>query len=368
MHGNQAPEPKTRSCQLSRRVATSIAPFFLCAASVAGQTTVTIDDRVSCRECAVSFSLAARLGSSNDPTGVAVLAEVAVDSRGRYAVASDVTPGEILIYDSSGRFVRTIGRRGSGPGEFQTLTKLQFGPGDSLHVLATRTARYTVFGPSLEHVRSVGLAGRAYSFAVGPSGQVVADVHSVAQSSTFGFRVFSASGEPLTAFEAISNADAAAHGRSRRHVAIGPDGGIWTARPDHYEIRSYDAQGRLRATYQASRDWLASAPRPERLEITAKPQGQISAVFVDQGGLVWVFGVVADVNWRPPSEDVPPNPSAMYDTVIEVFEPRSGAIVARGRVDHIVYPLRSGQVYGVVQQPSGDHQVQVWNATLPARP
>jgi len=44
----------------------------------------------------------------------------------------------------------------------------------------------------------------------------------------------------------------------------------------------------------------------------------------------------------------------------------SVSIVGYARVDHIVFPLRSGQIHGIVSQPSGDDLVQIWNVTVPA--
>lgn len=336
---------------------------------LSGQSVFSIASPSTCLECTIRVTPSTRLGSEGDAVGVAILAEAAVDTRGRFAVASPMTVGEILIYEASGRFVRTIGRRGGGPGEFEHPVKLRFGPGDSLHVLEEGIGRFTVFTPALEHARSVTLAGRAFSFALGRSGQVVAAAPSAAEGRQFGIQVFSPSGERLLAFEEVPAGENAASGAGRRHVALDREGGVWTVRPNRYEIRSYDSQGNLRRTYRGIRDWISGEPLPTRWDLTRRPPGQIGALAVDDAGLVWVFAVVPDANWRPLQPQAgPPDPSAIYDTLIEVFDPRSGALVAHARVDHLVFPLRSGQIYGIVPQPSGDQQVQIWNVTLPRTP
>ena len=52
-------------------------------------------------------------------------------SDGRMLVASSASE-EIRVFDSAGRWLSTIGRKGGGPGEFESLGILLAGPGDTL--------------------------------------------------------------------------------------------------------------------------------------------------------------------------------------------------------------------------------------------
>lgn len=333
--------------------------------AVLAQQVINIPGIEVCQACTITLTEALRLGRPGDPAGVAMFADVAVDSRGTYAVASPVNPGSILIYDASGRFVRVVGRQGGGPGEFESFPKLRFGPGDSLHVVEEGTGRYSVFDESLVFRRGLTLPTRVFGFQLGPRGRIVAASPTGGVARHLGVQVFGPKGESVAAFEELSAAELRAPGAGRRHIALGTDGVVWTVRPDTYELRSYDARGTLRAAYRAAREWISGNPLPLRLDPGTEPPGQISALSVDDG-LVWVFALVADAKWRPHQpHDGPPEPSAMFDTRMEVFDPRTGALVAHARVDHIVFPLRAGQVYGVVSLPDGDQQVQVWNVTLP---
>lgn len=328
------------------------------------QSSILLGDPSGCRECAIGITSSTRLGGPDDPTGIGMLAEVARDSRGRYAVASPFTIGEIALYDPSGRFVRTIGRRGGGPGEFEAITRPRFGLGDSLHLIQ-ETGRYSVFSPSLEHVRSVTLPSRVFSFALGPAGQIIASSPTASADGQFALQIYSPSGGRLSAFDPVEGTSGAA---LRRYVASSPEGSVWTLRSDRYEVHAYSASGVLQAVFRAERDWISGEPLPTRLESGTRPPGQMGGVAVDDAGLVWIFAVVPDANWRPLRPEAgPPNPSAIYDTIIEVFDPQSGRIIAHGRMDHMVFPLRPGQVYAVVEQPDGDYRVQIWNVSVPAR-
>ncbi len=73
-------------------------------------------------------------------------------SDGTIVVANGVTR-ELRFYDQQGRFVRSAGRKGDGPGEFRTITELcRFG-GDSLLVYDAWDRRTSVFAPDGKFVR-----------------------------------------------------------------------------------------------------------------------------------------------------------------------------------------------------------------------
>lgn len=60
---------------------------------------------------------------------------------------------EIRYYDRSGQHVRTTGRRGGGPGEFEFISYMRRLEGDSLLVYDARNRRLTIFDPEGVHVR-----------------------------------------------------------------------------------------------------------------------------------------------------------------------------------------------------------------------
>ncbi len=78
-----------------------------------------------------------------------------LQSDGRLAAASALA-NAVRFFDSTGRSVGTLGRPGSGPGEFQALSGLWAAAGDSLIAADVMTQRLTMITPD-------GKAGRAYS-------------------------------------------------------------------------------------------------------------------------------------------------------------------------------------------------------------
>jgi len=77
---------------------------------------------------------------------------------GRIVVANRST-NEIRIFDSLGAHLKTVGRAGGGPGEFQSLIAAWRGPGDSLLAADILSRRLSVFDTEGNFVRSFGLGG-----------------------------------------------------------------------------------------------------------------------------------------------------------------------------------------------------------------
>src|SRR5262245_7574293 len=87
------------------------------------QTTTPIPTKHGCKTCALQLSPVVRIGSAEDSAGFGLTASVVLTRRGQFLVSSGTFVGQVFVYDRNGRFVRSIGRRGEGPGEFKsTLT------------------------------------------------------------------------------------------------------------------------------------------------------------------------------------------------------------------------------------------------------
>src|SRR5688500_15639118 len=75
-------------------------------------------------------------------------------SDGRIAVMNGGS-ADVRLFDSTGRHLSTIGRRGQGPGEFAAPSRVLELPGDSLLVLDNNfRLRFTLFDPEERAVRS----------------------------------------------------------------------------------------------------------------------------------------------------------------------------------------------------------------------
>lgn len=69
-------------------------------------------------------------------------------------VVADDTESTLRFFGSDGRHVRSVGRKGNGPGEFEQIGGLWRFAGDSLAVWDVRQARLSVFSPRGDFVRT----------------------------------------------------------------------------------------------------------------------------------------------------------------------------------------------------------------------
>lgn len=91
-----------------------------------------------------------RLGSASASEGdreqFGDIASITSDSHGKIYILDSMAQ-EVRVFLPNGSFSHVIGRKGSGPGEFEFATSVTIGRGDTLFVLDDGTMRYSVFAP-----------------------------------------------------------------------------------------------------------------------------------------------------------------------------------------------------------------------------
>lgn len=109
------------------------------------------------------------IGGGDDPGQELDVVRGAVRlSDGRIVVANTGS-GELKVFDSTGRFLRAIGKKGQGPGEFVSLGPVWRIPGDTLVALDFQLLRFSLFAPSGDFVSSVSGMVRSEHGRVGTS-------------------------------------------------------------------------------------------------------------------------------------------------------------------------------------------------------
>jgi hypothetical protein len=82
--------------------------------------------------------------TKNEQALLGRIAYVNVDADGDLFV-TDWDQRRILIFDSNGRYIRSFGRRGQGPGEFLNVSRVQFDENERPYVVDTLQRRITYF-------------------------------------------------------------------------------------------------------------------------------------------------------------------------------------------------------------------------------
>jgi hypothetical protein len=134
-----------------------------------------------------------RIGSedSDGPDMFGRIADIGVDDLGRIFVL-DGQAAEIRVFDSTGAHVRTIGRKGAGPGEFRNPTGVRVRGDGTFWVIDPSNARFTLFDSAGMLRRT---ARRVSSSSMSPWGGFVDSLGNLAEHT----HVLSRAGEFLPA-------------------------------------------------------------------------------------------------------------------------------------------------------------------------
>lgn len=338
------------------------------------QSITEVPEKSSCSACRIELRPATTLGRSTDPVGFGFVSSIAVNSRGEYLVSSTTSPGQIALYDSTGRYVRLIGRQGGGPGEFRGELLLRFDPEDSLHILERKGIRYTVLDPRLRYARSANVGVPPLEFSLGPGGLLFTSTYPVPvlPDSQNMLAVLSAGGATRAEFgrmAASTNPDGPLTRAEIWWVTVGPRGGLWSGQPGSgLIVDRWDRAGHLVRLYRGGPGWLRKnrLPRKRTYPGRTPPPAQLVALDFTDGQHLWVFTETADAHWKPiPKGQRYVDPNRIFDTMVDVIDVSTGKLLVDQRFDPILLPVgEHGLVYAREPVPSGDEVIRIWKAVL----
>lgn len=337
-------------------------------AVVAQDAVVVSGARPECSTCKLVLERISVLRMPETEAALVSPFNFARDSRSNVYFADPFGEIGVRVFDRAGRFLRTVGRRGQGPGEFSVIHGLAIGPGDSLHVFH---AGHSVFSPKGTHVRTQSfLNGR--------------QVTSVATLSNGGFVVTTraSSANPNELHVVDSNGTvSASFGRSAgsgfwagmRSLSNPIGGAFWTARANSYELEQYSLQGKRLKVLRRDVEWFA--PWQDwngEPEVSAPPPRIMSVAQDSASGLLWVLILTADRNWKPASSSnsgekalsTTRDLAGLFDGIVEVVDPDRGTVVASERFSGFLLQLLAAGTVVELSDQDGATVVNIWQVQL----
>jgi hypothetical protein len=279
-----------------------------------------------------------------------------------------------LVFDSTGKFLRYLGRAGQGPGEYQHAFVI-FTNSDSVMVMDEY--RYTVLAPTLsvirttrvDHVFNAGIR----NVALLRNGDIVAAAPDfTAAGIGLPFHRLSAAGAVK------SFGDVAAPDRSGRpQVAlniVGPSSGgsFWAAQLGDYVASLRNEQGQLVVSLQLAGSWVPTQPAPVHVRPALDPpRPNLNHLREDAAGRLWVAVNVAGERWREAMRPLPgggtsePRWDYLYNTVIDVIDWKEGRLVTevsfRG---YFLQFIDDGLFASTSEDANGAPFVEIWRMLI----
>jgi hypothetical protein len=294
--------------------------------------------------CAIRVSMSnVRLRADADGRVAGIGQQVFRAPDGSYGTYS--TFGEIAVWSPTGQFVRTIGRRGEGPGEFaRGRMTLHFDNVGRLYV-RDNNFRWTLFTSKYELVGTASASGMGHDAAKSTflDDGTFLTAQGAGQAADFTLFVFdfgargesnASSNRPaLRARLARARADEEAlpsTGRDRLVAYAGGDS-VWVGPTEGgsrgYEVELWRTDGALIRTLRRSVSWFR-APGDN-----GSPGARVALFHADSSGLLFLGIVAPTAQWRPPNAfksvaEYRAVRRSMFDMRYEVIDLRDGRVLA----------------------------------------
>lgn len=295
------------------------------------------------------------LGEREGPGYVDNLADFARTSAGNWILTHVSELSKIMVFDSAGTYLRSVGRKGQGPREFSFIAHLLVDSAGFVNVFDLGNARMAVYSPGLEFLRTIPLEfpGPTDIVPIADSAWVFAgDIRSLERGG-LPLHLVDAKGRLGRSFGAVDPVFRRDIPQlTVRNLALSPEGEIWSAHLLEYRIERWTIEGTQEDELVREVDWFQPNTNPGFVDAESPPNPSLAEIEVDENGFLWVLIGVADEDWRDGlglrpgvygrERILPTSDEKYYDTIIEVIDPETGFLLATERVPERLRRLKPG--------------------------
>jgi 6-bladed beta-propeller len=301
---------------------------------------------------------------------------VAMDGAGRVYVTLQPPGDLVLAFDSLGKFLGRIGKKGQGPGEFAFPVLVLPRPDRSLLIydfngskLSTLTSEWKFVGMWRQTAAPLGVLA---------DGRMVVNNPAIDRELVgYPLHLVDTTGKTVASFGADSGRfEEADRWRLTRTVSVGPRGTIWSAYFDRYRIEEWSPQlDRIRILHRTVQ-WMPVVTSRASGVFGERPTAQIVALREDSANRLWVFSRVPSENWRaalgPPRNASrgrtafpERNEGLLFDTEIDVIDLKTDQLLVSQRVrEHIRFSLDERHAASYREDDKGTPLLVLWRVSL----
>lgn len=299
----------------------------------------------------------------------------------RLAIIGDDGPdgNMVLLFDlKTGTYLGQLARRGSGPGELQTVRVVRALSDGSLMTVDMSNSRVAWWTAGEAKPRKeITILGPDWFDAVPWRGDTLLVSSRGADEHSAGF--------PL--HQVVNGRIVKSFGTDKPHLEVGnwtevirrlssPSQGCWWAIPfdRRYVIDCYDANRRLVRQIERRPDWFTGWPlhQPRRSERIGKCQVRqythATALEADGAGRLWVAFVTPRTDYaeKAPCADAPLGRLGDYvDMPLEVFDAKTGELLASSTLPAYVATITAdGRVVTYDEDVNDEPVITVWRARI----
>lgn len=336
---------------------------------------VTVSDPPACPTCKIVLEQVGSLRTT--PEVVVYSTGQLVGTHSHYVLTHRYDRSRLLVFDKAGRYLRSLGNKGEGPGEYLEIWALALGSYDSVHLFDTGLRRHAVYDSAL-HLASTHTY---YDLALFDNGLLVLGDGSlifngiVHTRAGIGYPLHRAvPGNGIIASFGTDNPRYDGHATIRlyRRLAKSRDGGFWAVHLVDYIVEYWTAGGELKQVLHRDAPWFNSTafdPEKQRVETQGKmppPFSTVVAIREAKDGSLRLLSRVPDPKVLP--ESITGMESfALFDAMLEVMDPRSGTLIATERFEH--YPLGFIDDDHIFTYPDSDlsGRIDIWRLRIEGR-
>jgi len=344
---------------------------------VGGQT-FEIRGQAECATCRVVLTPIALLVDKRGDIG-SQLASVARSTSGSYLV---VTRGGAAAteFGADGEYLRSIGRRGSGPGEHLMLSQVMADATGNVHTIDAQLSRHSIFSPTGTYLRSTPLTydlSSTNDVVLNSRGELIRNTLVPAgPGKVYSVHAVDSLGRTIRKGDVIPY-DRGRPWRSQRKLFVGPGDKIIASHTLEYRIDIFSPSLAREQVLIRNVKWFPSyrgTVRPPDGVLDKPPVPKISRVWLDSAGHLWVVIFVASPKWRamaaPPKAMLPGDPQILrprYDIVVEVIDLARKRLLVHHRFDGTI-GVSFGDGYVANANEGVDGQVKVSISRLSINP